>query len=148
MANPLRFHLLLPRSIFDDMVAHAQAELPNECCGLLAGRLPTTSETKGSLRVEFRYPLRNKLRSPTEYESDPKCMVDAVRDMRKLGIDLIAVYHSHPESPPLPSNKDLDRNFYGESVIHFILSLAGPTPELRGWWLRATDYEPAEWKVV
>ena len=62
-------------------------------------------------------------------------------------MDVIAVYHSHPASPPWPSKRDLERNI-SEGVINFILSLAGPTPELRGWWLRATDYEPAEWEVV
>ncbi len=148
VTTPPRFRLLLPRSIYEEMVAHAQAELPAECCGLLAGRLPETGEPQAMVIVEFRYPLRNKLQSPTEYESDPKNMVDATRDMRERGKDMIAVYHSHPISPPMPSKKDLERNFYGEALIHFILSLAGPTPELRGWWLRETDYEPAEWDMV
>ncbi|HEV8061942.1 MAG TPA: M67 family metallopeptidase [Gemmataceae bacterium] len=146
MTTPPRFRLLLPRSIYEEMVAHAQAELPAECCGLLAGRLPERGDLEAAVRVEVRYPLRNELRSPTEYLSEPRSMFEAMRDMRKREIDVIAVYHSHPSTPPIPSKKDLDRN-YSEGVINFILGLAGPTPELRGWWLGATGYEEAGWGV-
>ncbi len=146
MTTPPRFRLLLPHSIHDEMVARAQAELPAECCGLLAGRLPERGDSQATVRVEVRYSLRNELQSPTEYLSEPRSMFDAMRNMREHGIDVLAVYHSHPSSPPVPSKKDLDRN-YSEGVINFILGLAGPTPELRGWWLRATGYEEAEWEV-
>ena len=48
--------LLIPRSLLDAVLAHARAELPNECCGLLAG---TVEEGVG--RVVARYPLVNEL---------------------------------------------------------------------------------------
>jgi len=146
MATPPRFRLLLPQSIYDEMVAHSQAELPAECCGLLAGRLPAEGEPRDPVKVEVRYPLRNELQSPTQFLSDGRSMLDAMRDMRQRDIEMLAVYHSHPASSPLPSKRDLERN-YSEAVINFILSLAGPTPELRGWWLRDAEYEPAEWEV-
>lgn len=147
MAAPPRFRLLLPQSIYDEMVAHARAELPAECCGLLAGRLPAEGELRNVVKVEVRYPLRNELGSPIEYRSEPRSMFDAMRDWQRRDIEVIAVYHSHPSSPPLPSKKDLEWN-YSEGVINFILCLAGPTPELRGWWLQEAAYEPAEWEVV
>ena len=132
--------------MFDEMLAHAQAELPAECCGLLAGRLPATNDPQSSVTAEVRYPLLNRLQSPSEYESDPDSMFSAKRDWEARGIEVVAVYHSHPTSAPTPSKKDLERN-YSEQVINFIISLAGPIPETRGWWLRETDFEPAEWEV-
>ena len=63
------FRLLLPRQLYAAMVAQAQAELPNECCGLLAGRIDA-----GVGRVEQRYPLVNELTSPVEFQSEPRGM--------------------------------------------------------------------------
>lgn len=136
------FRLQMPRPVYDAMVTQAQAELPNECCGLLAGRVEA-----GVGVVLERYPLINAAASPRLYESDPASMFAAVRSMRRLGIDILAVYHSHPTSAPVPSRLDRERR-YGEGVIHLILSLAGSEPELRGWWLTAEDYREAAWERV
>jgi [CysO sulfur-carrier protein]-S-L-cysteine hydrolase len=125
------------------MIAHAQAELPNECCGILAG----TISTDGIARIERRYALINALASPTEYESEPRSMFTACRDMRTGGLDILAIYHSHPTSAPIPSRKDRERNYLGE-VIHFIVGLHGDTPEVRGWWLSQDYAREAEWALV
>ena len=130
------------------MISHARAELPAECCGLLSGRVPIANEVQADIVVERCYRLGNKLGSPTEFESDSRSMIDAARDMRECGTDMIAIYHSHPCPPPYPSRKDLERNFYGDSVVHLIISLAGAMPEVRGWWLHEADYETAEWEVT
>ena len=141
MSTP--FRLILPRQLYNEMIAQAQAELPNECCGVLAG----TIGTDGIARIERRYSLVNALASPMEYESDPKSMFAADRDMRSRGLDLLAVYHSHPTSAPIPSRTDRERNYLGE-VMHFIIGLDGVGPEVRGWWLTAEDYQEAEWTLT
>jgi proteasome lid subunit RPN8/RPN11 len=120
------------------MVAHARAELPNECCGLLGG-------PPG--RVTERYPLINAAASPREYLSDPHSMFAAFKDMRGQGIDVLAVYHSHPTSEPIPSRTDLARN-YSPDVVNFIISLVGAEPEVRGWWLTDQDYREAAWECT
>ena len=125
------------------MVAQAQMELPNECCGLLAG----TIGTDGIARIERRYPLVNALASPTEYESDPASIFAASKDMRERGLEVLAVYHSHPTSDPIPSCKDLERNYQGD-VVHFIIGLKGPEPDVRGWWLTTDAFRAAEWEAV
>jgi proteasome lid subunit RPN8/RPN11 len=136
------FRLLVPRSVHDAMIAQAQAERPNECCGMLAGVV------EGEVgRVVKAYPLVNALASPVEYESEPRSMLEAVRDQMHLGLEVLAVYHSHPTSPPVPSKKDLARN-YSEDVVSIIISLAGPAPVVGAWWLMETDYREADWQVV
>lgn len=126
------------------MYAQAKAELPNECCGLLAGRL---AEDGAVGRVEKRYRLHNALASPSEYESEPRDMFAAVRDMRRLGLEVLAVYHSHPTAEAVPSRKDRERN-YSEDVVNLIISLAGREPTARAWWLTAQDAREAEWEVI
>ena len=160
-------HLLLPRRILQAMVEHAQAELPNECCGLLAG------EQDGEvLRVEAWHALVNALASPTKYLSDGAnafkldahedvderlgetrylsdgpSMFKADRAMREAGHEILAVYHSHPTSEPIPSRTDLDWEYFSD-VIHFIIGMSGPAPLVRAWWLSKTAFEEAKWEIV
>jgi proteasome lid subunit RPN8/RPN11 len=139
--------LQLPRRFLVEMVHQARAELPNECVGLLAGRLVEAVEVRAG-RVERRYPLVNEAASPTKYLSDPGSMFAAHKDMRAHGLELLAIYHSHPTSEPVPSRPDLENNYYGPEVVHFIVSLSGPEPWVRGWWLTDRDYREAEWDEV
>jgi len=136
------FRLLLPTQLYNEMLAQARAELPNECCGLLAGRI-----VNGRGLVEKCYPLVNKAASPTEYLSDERSMFAAFKDWRSRGLDVLAVYHSHPTSPPVPSRKDLEMS-YGPDVVNFIISLQAGQPVMRGWWLGTNGYREAEWELV
>jgi len=124
------------------MLEQARAELPNECCGLLAGTVEG-----GVGRVVERYALVNELASPVEFVSEARSHFAADKDMRRQGLDVLAVYHSHPTTAPVPSRKDLARN-YSEAVVNLIISLVGPEPVVRGWWLTETDYREADWAVT
>jgi proteasome lid subunit RPN8/RPN11 len=125
------------------MLDQAQSELPNECCGILAGRI-----VDGVGRVEMRYPLVNELASPTEYSAEAKSLITAHKDMRARGIIELAVYHSHPTSAPIPSRTDRERNFYGTLVVFLIIGLKDARPEVRSWWLRERDFVEADWQVI
>jgi [CysO sulfur-carrier protein]-S-L-cysteine hydrolase len=136
------FRLRLPRPLHDAVIAQARAEYPNECCGLLAGRVEG-----GVGLVVRRYPLLNALASPTEFESEPRGLFEAEKDRRRRGLEFLAVYHSHPTSAPVPSRTDLARNYYPDTVW-LIVSLADPAaPLMRGWWLREASFDEAEWEV-
>jgi proteasome lid subunit RPN8/RPN11 len=74
-------------------------------------------------------------------------MFAADRDIRRSGLDILAVYHSHPISDPIPSQTDLAYN-YSPQVINFIISLKGEPPVLRGWWLTETDFREADWEFI
>ena len=131
--------LAIPPSILDEAIVHACAELPNECCGLLAGTI-----TDGIGTVTARYAVGNDVASPREFATNPRDLLTSFRLMRDCGFELLAIYHSHPASAPVPSRRDLERNTYGDSVVHVIVSLAGSSPEVRGWWLGNGEFEEAE----
>ena len=140
MSTP--FRLLVPRRIYDALLEQARAEFPNECCGLLAGRI------EGDAALALRhYPLVNALASPVEYESEPRSMFRAVKDMRQHGTDVVGVYHSHPTSEPVPSRKDLQRS-YSPDVVNLIISLRTGGPAVRAWWLDADGYREAAWEIT
>lgn len=125
------------------MLVQAAAELPNECCGLLGG----SATPDGQLRAMSFHPLVNAAASPTAYESEPRSMFRAMRELRNAGLDVVAIYHSHPSSPPVPSRHDLALS-WGEAVVNLIISLQSAQPELRGWWLTSTAYREADWECV
>jgi proteasome lid subunit RPN8/RPN11 len=151
------FRLLIARKEFEAMVAQAKAELPNECCGLLAGLLEVTGPKTPRFgaerqpvrlgRVLARYPLINNAASPNEYLANDRTLFEAHRDMRARGLDLLAIYHSHPMSDPVPSKKDLERNYF-EEIMHLIISLKSAEPVMRGWWLGEADYREGEWEAA
>lgn len=134
--------LAIPDVLLEEMIAHARAEAPLECCGLLAGTI-----ADGVGNVTARFAIRNELQSPTDYLTDARDMFAAFRAMRAGGLELLAIYHSHPTSAPIPSARDLDRNTYGESVVHVIVGLGGAEPEVRGWWLGDGTYREAQLRL-
>ncbi len=145
MPTSTAFRLRLPSPLVTDMLARAVASLPNECCGMLAGHRDAATNIATATHV---YPLINTLASPTEYAADPKGMLVVMRTLRQEGTELLALYHSHPTSEPVPSARDLASNHYGTSIMHVIIGFTQPRPELRGWWLSEQDYHPGELEII
>jgi proteasome lid subunit RPN8/RPN11 len=122
------------------VVAHARADAPLECCGLLAG--------SADGRVTLHFPIRNDLASPSEYLTNARDLFAASKAVRAAGAEVLAVYHSHPASHPVPSAKDVAGNHWGDAVVHLIVGLAGPEPDVRAWRITAEGYEPVAWTFL
>lgn len=103
----------------EKIIAHGRAGLPNEACGLLAGRV----DEDGNKTVEEVYLLTNIDRSPEHFSMDPKEQLAAVKDMRAKGLVPLGNFHSHPETPSRPSEED-KRLAYDSKASYMILSLA------------------------
>ena len=74
-------------------------------------------------------------------------MFQAIKEIRQQNHEILAIYHSHPTTDPIPSGTDLARN-YSTDVVNFIIGMRGPTPLLRGWWLSETAFTEAAWEIV
>lgn len=110
--------LRIRRSALDDVIAHARAEVPNECCGLLLG-------DRESIDRVMR--ARNVRQSPTQYEVDPADHFAAIRLARATGQLVLGAYHSHPRGPLRPSSTDA-AELNDPTLIHLIVSLATEPP--------------------
>lgn len=105
----------LTRQIVDQIAAEARAQAPHEACGYVAG--------KGD-RAEFLIPMRNTSAGPGRFSFDPKEQFAAVREARAAGLDLIAVYHSHPAGEARMSEEDV-RLANDVGIVYLVYSLAG-----------------------
>jgi proteasome lid subunit RPN8/RPN11 len=125
------------------MIEQAKNHQPNECCGLLGGMVAND----GLAMVLGCFPLINAAHSPVLFESDPRSIFEATRAIDQQGWQLLAIYHSHPTSEPIPSRTDLERS-YDPEVMNLILSLQHDPVLIRAWWLLPDSFTEADWEVV
>jgi len=110
------------REIVAILIAHACEDSPRECCGLLLGRGDEVAEVRRA---------RNVASSPaTRFVIDPKDHIDARRDGRARGLEILGFYHSHPHGAAVPSATDVAEAAYPGSV-YAIIGLGADVPEVR-----------------
>ncbi len=98
--------LRLSQEHLDAITAHAEADYPHECGGLLLGHLDGELKT-----VVDTLPMENTAAEETRHDRvliDPRALMLAERDARRKGLDVIGYYHSHPDDEAEPSQFDLD----------------------------------------
>ena len=113
----------IKKDVLDQIIAHAKKYLPNEACGYLAGNDNV---------VTHSYQLTNVDHSPEHFSFDPSEQFTAVKDARNKGLQILANYHSHPETPSRPSQEDI-RLAYDPEIGYVIVSLANAEPVVKSF---------------
>ena len=116
--------LILSRDLLDQVLAHCKSVYPNEACGLLSGN--------GNI-AEKIYEMTNIEKSSVSYMMDPEEQFKAMKEMRKNGHKMVAIYHSHPHSPAYPSPKDISLAFYSDEIYIIIGLTDKDRPEARAF---------------
>ncbi len=114
--------LARPLALF---LAEARRRQPNEACGLFGGRPG---------RIMSFYACANVDQSPFTYRIDPARILSVLRQMEAAGQSLVAIGHSHPTTPAVPSQTDVREAHY-PGCLYLIASLRAETPEVRGFWI-------------
>ena len=126
----------ISQALVDEMVAHAREDLPNECCGMVAG---LDGEATAVIRVE------NAAASPLRYEMDPKAQYEAWKSIEDDGKELLAIYHSHTKSAAYPSQTDVNQAVAWPDQVYVIVSLEdADAPDVKGYWLKDLRIADAE----
>jgi proteasome lid subunit RPN8/RPN11 len=110
---------------------HAEASYPEECCGFLIGRAGD-----GSTAVERVLPAGNQREDSrhNRYLIEPETVLEAHKEARGLGLDVVGYYHSHPDHPSRPS--DFDREHAWPGLSYLIVSVRkGTIADERSWRL-------------
>ena len=104
----------IPQAIHDELLAHAREGFPLEVCGILGGTGDTVSAV---------YRMTNTDASNEHFMMEPKEQFTVVKDLRAKSLAMLAIYHSHPETPARPSDEDI-RLALTPGVSSVIISLA------------------------
>src|ERR1700751_2682032 len=128
----------IARAQYDEMVAHAREEAPNECCGMIASR-------DGEAVKLYR--AVNTAASPLRYEIDGAEQYRIQMEIDDADLDLGAIYHSHTRSQPYPSQTDINLAFYPDALYVIIGLAGGGAPQVRAYTIRSGQVAEAELTV-
>src|SRR3989339_179932 len=116
--------LNIHKEIFEQMLKQAVTASPVESCGILAG-------TDGN--VSKIYMMTNIDNSSEHFTMEPQEQFKVIKDIRSAGLEMLAIYHSHPNSPARPSEEDI-RMALTPDVVYIILSIMSiEVPVIKGF---------------
>jgi len=116
----------LKRTDMFAMQRHINYMAPLEACGLLGGKHQV---------VELVLPVKNAAESKVRFTMEPRAQLRAMEQIEAEGLEVVAIFHSHPRGPSVPSPTDIQEAIY--PVVNIIWSKAGRRWQARGFWIEA-----------
>ena len=119
---------------YQQITVHAEAGYPNEICGILLG-----SDSEGGHTISGALAIENSFAVDEQYHRfliTPQDMFRAERLARQQQLDVVGVYHSHPDDEARPSAYDRDHAAWTEWSYIIISVEAGRATAARAWKLR------------
>ena len=116
---------------------HLEAAYPQEGCGLMLGTIE-----QGILQIHQAIPTTNVWNHPEDidrslhdrYEIDPREMLAAMKTARLNNLEIVGIYHSHPDHPANPS--ECDRSLAWSEYIYIICRVdSGSVSTTKAWQL-------------
>jgi proteasome lid subunit RPN8/RPN11 len=119
------------KSVYGGIIKHAEAGFPHEVCGVLVG-----SDGKITHYRECRN--LNTERAHDRYDLDPVSFKEADEWAREKGLEIVGIYHSHPDHPSIAS--ETDRQWAWPEWVYMIFSInSGRYNDARAWVLEDFD---------
>jgi len=131
--------LEIPKDLLNRIIEHARQEYPLESCGILAGK-------KGKI-TKF-YPMANTKKSSSCYLMEPEEQLRVFQEIEKEGLELSAIYHSHPHTAAFPSQRDVDYAFYPDSLILIVSLIEKEVSQIGAFQIEEGKIEKKTIKVI
>ena len=131
--------LEIPEDLLNRIMDHARQEYPLESCGILAGR---------DGKITDFYPVVNTKKSSSCYLMEPEKQLRVFQEIERMGVELSAIYHSHPYTAPFPSQRDVDNAFYPDSLILIISLRDKKAPQIAAFQIGEGKVEKKVIKVM
>ena len=129
----------IEKKAWDAMVLHAERTYPDECCGAMLGR------TQGEKKIVIHaVPIDNAYQGEkgARYELRPEDLLSADKQARANGLDLIGIFHSHPNCDAYFSETDLKNSCPWYSFV--VLSVRNGKFDHAGSFLPDADQSRAD----
>ncbi len=159
-------NLYLGDDCYQAIVEAAVASYPKECCGLLVGRRGSEEEQRGEADrtvvevvaltnawepslLDYTDPAGEGDHSLSDrYWIDPADMLAVQRSARERGLEIIGVFHSHPDHIAVPS--ECDRTLAWPIYSYIIVSvMAGQVADFKSWQLNdQNQFKPEPVKMI
>jgi proteasome lid subunit RPN8/RPN11 len=112
-------------STYDEIIKHAESGYPEEVCGVIIGKNRNVTNFKECRNL-------NRERARDRYELDPLSFKEADDWARLNGMEILGIYHSHPDHPSRPSIFDRERAW--PDWLYIIISIQhGKYNDGRAW---------------
>lgn len=141
--NAGRTEVVLTDNIIFEIQAHASSTYPEECCGLLIGAFEGGSRTKRVVESKRMENVFQKEERYHRYTIDPKEFLMAETESESRGLEIVGIYHSHPNAPAKPSK--FDREHAWPTLSYVVMEVRDSKPvEIKSWVLRddRSEFEP------
>ena len=123
--------LTIPQPLYDQLRAHGEETYPHECCGILLGHADEQNLTVAHL---LRAGNTRTDSAHNRYHIAPQELIAAQREGRKLGLDIVGFYHSHPDHPAQWSTTDFaEAHWFGCAYV--ITAVANGTAQITNSFL-------------
>jgi proteasome lid subunit RPN8/RPN11 len=118
--------LKIPKALYDQLRSHGEETYPYECCGIMLGTQSLEGQNSEagagvpSLTVAALIPAGNTRTDSAHnrYNISPIELIAAQREGRKLGLDIVGFYHSHPDHPAQYSTTDFaEAHWFGCAYV-------------------------------
>ncbi|PAE26991.1 M67 family peptidase [Oceanobacillus profundus] len=123
--------IIIPQGIYNNMLKHGRSSLPFEACGLLSGN---------NHKINSIWQLENRLRSDRRFFVEKRTIEKTIQEIKKLSEQVLAVYHSHPTTAPVPSVYDIT-NHPDNKVKMVIISFKTNPPFTKCYQIEKNSYE-------
>ena len=148
----------IKKSAYEGMIGHAESGYPYEVCGVMIGSKDLITDfrecnnliSEDSIETEFKSENQlSKQRLRDRFELDPKSFIEADEWARKNGLEILGIYHSHPDHPSQPSETDRKIASPGWGYIIFSIN-EGKYHDARLWYINESDsmFELADFELI
>jgi len=126
---------------WDALRQQSEAAYPFEGCGLLVG--PYGLEKKATEIILLRNTLRDEGRGRFDFQFSPQEFAQAQLAAGQKDLDVVGIYHTHPDHPPRPSATDINQPMLAGWISVIASVHGGKFKEAKAWW-REEDNRPFE----
>jgi proteasome lid subunit RPN8/RPN11 len=136
--------ILITDEIYKRIFTHAESTYPEECCGLLLGKITETQVQVITIQATENDWSGNKR---NRFSIAPEVLLQSQKSARETQLEIIGIYHSHPDHPAIPS--ETDRQLAWSGYTYLIVSvISGKAIDLQAWQLDDCEqFQPVTIKI-